>query len=339
MSGLADRTSGEVVPGTVLVVPVGSTEQHGPHLPLTTDTDIATALAALASGRCPGTVTAPAVAYGSAGEHAGFPGTLSIGQEATELLLVELLRSASATFAAVVLVTTHGGNAGPVARAVTRAAAEGIAVEAWSPAWPGDAHAGRTETAVMLALDAGAGPGRPLRGGRHPSAGRAAPDPPVRRGGRGVAQRCARRPHRGHGRRGGPAAGGRRRRPGRSAPEAHRRDGRGGRRSGGGPVVSAGGRVALVTGAARGIGAATVRALAADGWRVVAVDRAASDPRLPYPLGTADELHAVVREAADGTGRWSRSSPTPATPGPWWPPWAGPSSTSAASTPWSPRPG
>ena len=53
-------------------------------------------------------------------------------------------------------------------------------------------------------------------------------------------------------------------------------------------------RVALVTGAARGIGAATVVALADAGWHVVAVDRCADDPRLPYPLGTEAELDAVV---------------------------------------------
>lgn len=55
--------------------------------------------------------------------------------------------------------------------------------------------------------------------------------------------------------------------------------------------------VALVTGAARGIGAATVLALASSGWRVLAVDRCTDDPTLPYPLGTRDELDAVVKEA------------------------------------------
>ena len=55
-------------------------------------------------------------------------------------------------------------------------------------------------------------------------------------------------------------------------------------------------RVALVTGAARGIGAATVLALRADGWSVVAVDRCSDDPRLPYPLGTREELMALAGE-------------------------------------------
>jgi len=67
-------------------------------------------------------------------------------------LLVELGRSASATFAAVVLVSAHGGNRVPVERAERRLRAEGRRVLAVFPRWPGDAHAGRVETSLMLAL-------------------------------------------------------------------------------------------------------------------------------------------------------------------------------------------
>lgn len=55
--------------------------------------------------------------------------------------------------------------------------------------------------------------------------------------------------------------------------------------------------VAIVTGAARGIGAATVRALVRDDWHVVAVDACRDDPALPYALGTRAELDAVVEAA------------------------------------------
>ena len=64
----------------------------------------------------------------------------------------------------------------------------------------------------------------------------------------------------------------------------------------------AAGRVAVVTGAARGIGAATVLALAGAGWSVVSVDRCADDIRVPYPLGTRAELDEVVRRAGGRRG-------------------------------------
>jgi creatinine amidohydrolase len=143
---------------TVLAVPVGSTEQHGPHLPLSTDTDVAVAVAdRLAEARADVLVT-PAVAYGSSGEHAGFPGTLSIGQDALELVLLELGRSADA-FAGMVFVSTHGGNADPVSKAVRRLTSEGRRVKSWHPRRTGteglDAHAGYTETSIVMALGSG----------------------------------------------------------------------------------------------------------------------------------------------------------------------------------------
>jgi len=163
MSGtrLADATSPEVDPGaavdpTTLLVPLGATEQHGPHLPLGTDATIAVALADAAAARTPGVLVAPVLPYGSSGEHQDFPGTLSIGAEATELVLVELGRSATETFDRVLFVNAHGGNATPLAAAVGRLRDEGRDVRAWSPRFGGDAHAGRTETSLILALDAAA---------------------------------------------------------------------------------------------------------------------------------------------------------------------------------------
>ena len=146
---------------SVLAVPVGSTEQHGPHLPLGTDTLVARALCGELADRRARVTMAPALPYGSSGEHAGFPGTLSIGQLALQTVVVELVRSAD-HFSGVVLVSGHGGNAEALARAAAVCSGESRCVLVWSPLrtvvervtgpLPADAHAGRVETSLLLHL-------------------------------------------------------------------------------------------------------------------------------------------------------------------------------------------
>ena len=107
---LGECTSGQLS-GTAptLIVPVGSTEQHGPHLPLDTDTRIAVAVAHRAAADR-GHLLAPAIAYGASGEHQGFPGTVSIGTAALRTVLVEYGRSACDWAGRLVFVNGHGGN-------------------------------------------------------------------------------------------------------------------------------------------------------------------------------------------------------------------------------------
>lgn len=159
MTALADLASPEAGAraGAVLVVPLGSTEQHGPHLPVSTDTDVAAAIAERVAAVRADVVVAPALPYGASGEHAGFAGTLSIGQDALELVVVELVRSADRYGGGVVLVNGHGGNVEPLARAARTLDGEGRRVLAWSPRVPagGDLHAGRTETSLLLAIAPG----------------------------------------------------------------------------------------------------------------------------------------------------------------------------------------
>lgn len=146
----------------VLAVPLGSCEQHGPHLPLDTDTRLAVAWTRELAARRDGVLASPPVSIGASGEHESFPGTLSIGTDALVAVLVELVRSAvpppgsdrPAVFEGVVLVNGHGGNVEAVGRAVELLSAEGRQVLAWHPVVPGgDSHAGRTETSMLLHLD------------------------------------------------------------------------------------------------------------------------------------------------------------------------------------------
>ncbi|ODR07152.1 mycofactocin system creatininase family protein [Mycolicibacillus koreensis] len=139
-----------------LLVPVGSTEQHGPHLPLDTDTRIATAVAGGAAARLAEHTPwrlAPALAYGASGEHQGFAGTISLGTEVLTTVLVEYGRSAAQWAPRLVFVNGHGGNVQALRAAVALLRREGRDV-AWVPCTTvgADAHAGHTETSVMLYL-------------------------------------------------------------------------------------------------------------------------------------------------------------------------------------------
>ncbi len=146
-----------------LIVPLGSTEQHGPHLPLDTDTRIAEAVsrsvaeelrAPTIHGADQSTwLVASAISYGASGEHESFPGTISIGLAALEYLLVEFGRSACNWAGRIVFVNGHGGNVAALTGATTLLRAEGRDV-AWCPCITAgaDAHAGHTETSVLLHL-------------------------------------------------------------------------------------------------------------------------------------------------------------------------------------------
>ncbi|WP_186241679.1 mycofactocin biosynthesis peptidyl-dipeptidase MftE [Mycobacterium simulans] len=135
-----------------IVIPLGSTEQHGPHLPLDTDTRIATAVARAVTERLDW-LLAPAIAYGASGEHQSFAGTISIGTEALTMLLVEYGRSAACWAERLVFVNGHGGNFGALNRAVSLLRSEGRDA-GWCPCTSAgaDAHAGHTETSLLLHL-------------------------------------------------------------------------------------------------------------------------------------------------------------------------------------------
>ncbi|GGN40555.1 mycofactocin biosynthesis peptidyl-dipeptidase MftE [Streptomyces fuscichromogenes] len=160
-SALADAVWPAVPSGALVLVPVGSTEQHGPHLPLDTDTVVAYAVArrtaaALTTEPYAPPLVAPALAYGASGEHADFPGTVSIGHVALRAVIVELTRSLSLWAGRTVFVNGHGGNTATLDTAVAQLRSEGHDVGWTGCGIPGgDAHAGRAETSLMLHLDPG----------------------------------------------------------------------------------------------------------------------------------------------------------------------------------------
>ena len=157
----------------VAVVPLGATEQHGPHLPFATDTLIADALALRLAARLESAVALPALPVGCSSEHMGFPGTLDVSAATLVSWLTDVLRSlAWHGVERAIVFSAHGGNVealragtpalraavpamtievladldGLTARLHAEAARFGVAAEAAGH------HAGELETSIMLAL-------------------------------------------------------------------------------------------------------------------------------------------------------------------------------------------
>lgn len=139
----------------LLLLPLGAWEQHGPHLPLDTDTIIVNRVVsdvlAADSLKSIDVIVAPTIAISASDEHHGFPGTLSTGTQALKDSVVAICRSASWA-RAVCIVNGHGGNADALAAITSALEYEQIPHSVWSlPSYVGgDMHAGHTETSLML---------------------------------------------------------------------------------------------------------------------------------------------------------------------------------------------
>jgi creatinine amidohydrolase len=146
------------------VLPIGSFEQHGAHLPLATDTIIAAEISARICARYEA-VLLPPVAFGCSHEHADFPGTVSISATTLFGVLRDVAESLShAGFTGLALVNGHGGNyvlsnvAQELSRGPFRVALYPTRVE-WQSARNAarlatdmheDMHAGELETSLLM---------------------------------------------------------------------------------------------------------------------------------------------------------------------------------------------
>jgi creatinine amidohydrolase len=149
----------------MVIIPIGSTEQHGPHLPLGTDSFIATDIAKMISVRT-GVMVAPVVLAGYSVYHSGFPGTLSLKPETMEQVLFETAEMLiKHGFRRIMFLNGHGGNTIVQSKVIHRinhnTAAIALALGDYSPIdgeppkdWF-DQHAGVQETSVMLHLEPG----------------------------------------------------------------------------------------------------------------------------------------------------------------------------------------
>lgn len=143
---------------TVGFLPVGSTEQHGPHAPVGTDTIIAQAIAEettqMLDRDC---LCLPTIPVGVAPYHGTFPGTLSVRPETLRRYVVDIIQSlADTSVETVVLVNGHGGN-GPTLANVARERTQTTELDVYGWEWmravdEDVGHAGELETAILLHL-------------------------------------------------------------------------------------------------------------------------------------------------------------------------------------------
>ncbi len=102
-----------------VIITIGSTEQHGLHLPLGTDAIWGEALGDRVARALGNALLAPGLRIGCSEHHMDFAGSLTLGQETFILVVADLCRSlAHHGFGHIVLIPTHGGNFAPLAKAV-----------------------------------------------------------------------------------------------------------------------------------------------------------------------------------------------------------------------------
>jgi len=159
---------------TTAVVGVGSTEQHGPHLPTMTDARIGDDVAERVARKLGNALHARTIEVGISEHHLAFPGTISLKAETLALILRDYVASlARHGFRRVVFVPSHGGNFATVQRAIesARETHPGIEVTGYTDllgitafldgtsgrygvsAEEAGAHAGENETSMMMALE------------------------------------------------------------------------------------------------------------------------------------------------------------------------------------------
>lgn len=151
---------------TLCLLPMGATEQHGRHLPLSTDSEIATAICRAASERT-GVPVLPTLTISSSHAHTTkWPGTLSYPPRMVIEMVVELSRwVAAAGLRKLLIVNAHGGNVAPLGVAVDeirRAGGLQVGCVSWFDLSPEirertfadgqDIHANAAETSLMLHL-------------------------------------------------------------------------------------------------------------------------------------------------------------------------------------------